>query len=125
MENSRCFFTTRVRKKEIYFIGLGPLHFRTPLGPVFKLRNGKSRSGRECNSHAWSVFHTHVAVTSIFPVSKQTNLKIFWPTTDPLQAFVYKKTRQQLPGHFSHTAGYAVALKLQCITSVIIKQEFI
>ena len=38
-----------------------------------------------------SVVHTHGDVTSIFPVSKQTKLKLFWPTTDRLQAFVYKK----------------------------------
>jgi hypothetical protein len=71
-----------------------------------------------------SVIHTHGDDTSIFPVSKQIKLKLFWPTTDRLQAFVYKKHGSN-SGHFHHTAGQAVALKLYCIPFVVITQGFI
>jgi len=38
-----------------------------------------------------SVIHKYGDITSIFLVSKQTKLKLFWPTADRLQTFVYKK----------------------------------
>lgn len=88
------------------------------MGWVFKLRNGKFPSGMECNSHTWRC-------TTIFTVSKQKKIKTFLANFKSFASFRLQKTQQQLSGHFPHTVGYAVALKLQCIPFVMITQEFI
>jgi len=55
-----------------------------------------------------SVIHAHGDVTSIFPVSKQTKLNLFWPTTDRLQAFVYRKKK-----HSSDCLAISLTLPLR------------
>ena len=90
----------KASEKETYFIGLVPLHFRTPLWPVFKLRNEKFRSRRECNSRTWRC-HFYL------PCFQANKIKSFLANYRPFASIRLqkKKTQQWLSGYFPHTAA--------------------